>query len=139
MQEKNDKAIVLVKQVSINCPICGNEGHLSQDCTLFATSDNQLVEVNYTQNQGPFSQSYNPAWRNHPNLSYKNANQQNYPQGNQQNYQQATQPQYAQTALQNLKPLGNMQYQHTQQQQSQQSQANQQNASSSNSKSEIMR
>jgi hypothetical protein len=56
--------------------------------------------VNYAQNQGAFSQSYNPAWRNHPNLSYKNANQQSYPQEVQQNY--------AQTTQQNFRPQGNM-------------------------------
>ena len=68
MQEKNSKAIMPVNQVSATCLICGNEGHSPQECTLFVPTDNQLAEVNYTQNQGPFSQSYNPAWRNHPNL-----------------------------------------------------------------------
>ena len=31
-----------------------------------------MSEVNYAQSQGPFSQSYNPQWRQHPNFSYKN-------------------------------------------------------------------
>ena len=91
MQEKNSKAIVPVNQVSVTCQICGIEGHSSHECTLLAPPENQLAEVNYAQNQGVFSQSYNPAWRNHPNLSYKNANQQSYPQANQQHYVQTTQ------------------------------------------------
>ena len=74
MQEKNSKAIVPVNQVSSACLICENEGHSPQECTLFVSPRNQLAEVKYAQNQGPFSQSYNPSWRNHPNLSYKNAN-----------------------------------------------------------------
>ena len=103
MQEKNSKAIVPVNQVSSACLICGNEGHSPQECSLFANPGNQVAEVNYAQNQGVFSQSYNPAWKNHPNLSYKNSNQQSYPQGAQQNYAQANQ--------QNFRPQGNMQYQ----------------------------
>ena len=57
-----------------------------------------MAEVNYTQNQGPFSQSYNRSWRNHPNLSYKNANQQNFAPAN----------------LQGYRPQGNAQYQQQQ-------------------------
>jgi hypothetical protein len=123
MTEKNSKALVPVNQVSSACLICGKEGHSPLECTLSVLVETQISEVNYAQNQGVFSQSYNPAWRNHPNLSYKNANQQSYPQAVQQNY--------AQTTQQNFRPQGNMQ--HPQQQH----QANQQNASSNSSQSEI--
>jgi hypothetical protein len=119
MAEKNSKALVPINQVSSACLICGKEGHSPLECTLSAPAETMVSEVNYAQNQGVFSQSYNPSWRNHPNLSYKNANQQSYPQTVQQNY--------AQTTQQNFRPQGNMQ--HPQQHH----QANQQNASSNNS------
>jgi hypothetical protein len=119
MTEKNSKALVSVNQVSSSCSICGKEGHSPLECTLFVPTETQISEMNYAENQGVYSQSYNPAWINHPNLSYKNANQQSYPQAVQQNY--------AQTAQQNFRPQGNMQHPH------QQHQANQQNASTSNS------
>ena len=128
MQEKNSKAILSVNQVSATCLICGSEGHLPQECTLFVPTETQLTKVNYAQNQGAFSQNYNPAWRNHPNLSYKNANQQGYPQAAQQNY--------ASTSQQNFRPQGNMQFQQQQPQQHPH-QATQQNASSGNSQSKI--
>jgi hypothetical protein len=101
------------------------------ECTLSAPAEAMISEVNYAQNQGAFSQSYNPSWRNHPNLSYKNANQQSYPPPGQQNYAQTAQQNYSQPGQQNFRPQGHMQ--HPQQHH----QANQQNVSSSNSQSEI--
>jgi hypothetical protein len=85
MTEKNSKALVPVNQVSSACLICGKEGHSPLECTLSVPVETQISEVSYAQNQGAYSQIYNPAWRNHPNLSYKNANQQSYPQAVQQN------------------------------------------------------
>ena len=69
MLERNGKALVPVSAVSVPCQICGIEGHSPQECPYFIASESQVAEVNYTQNQGPFSQNYNPSWRNHPNLS----------------------------------------------------------------------
>jgi hypothetical protein len=74
MTKKNSKALVPVNQVSSSCSICGKEGHSPLECTLFVPTETQISEVNYAQNQGVYSQSYNPSWINHPNLSYKNAN-----------------------------------------------------------------
>ena len=45
-------------------------GHEPVECNFY--SGQITSEVNYAQNQGPFSQSYNSSWKNHPNLSYKN-------------------------------------------------------------------
>jgi hypothetical protein len=131
MTERNSKALVPVNQVSSACSICGKESHSPMECTLSALAETMISEVNYAQNQGAFSKSYNPSWRNHPNLSYKNANQQSYPLPGQQNYAQTTHQSYPQTGQQNFRPQGNMQ--HPQQHH----QVNQQNASSSNNQSEI--
>ena len=61
MLEKNGKALVPVSAVSVPCQICGIDGHSPQECPYFIASETQVAEVNYTQNQGPFSQSYNPS------------------------------------------------------------------------------
>ena len=101
MLEKNGKALVPVSAVLAPCQICGIEGHSPQECPYFSAGETQVAEVNYTQNQGPFSQSYNPSWRHHPNPSYKNAAPQSYPQAAPQNY--------ASTSQQNFRPQGHMQ------------------------------
>jgi hypothetical protein len=110
MTERNSQALVPVNQVSSACAICGKEGHSLMECTLFAPPEAMISEVSYAQNQGPYSQSYNPSWRNHPNLSYKNANQQSYPPPNQQNFSQASQQSYHQQGQQNFRPQGQMQH-----------------------------
>jgi hypothetical protein len=60
-----------------SCSICASLMHLAQTCpSLLAFSDNQMEQVNtfnnfQKQSSGPFSESYNPGWRNHPNFSRK--------------------------------------------------------------------
>ena len=90
-----------VSAVSVPCQICGIEGHSPQDCPYFIASETQVAEVNYTQNQGPFSQSYNPSWKNHPNLSCKNANRQNFAPANLQGYRPQGNAQYQQQQILN--------------------------------------
>ena len=67
------------------CQICGIQGHPQAECGYYAQPESHISEVNYTQNNGPFSNSYNPNWRHHPNLSYRQGQgqfnqQQNYSQ-----------------------------------------------------------
>ncbi|XP_050895566.1 uncharacterized protein LOC127102207 [Lathyrus oleraceus] len=55
--------------VTPNCEICGVQRRVVTDCQLLAgTFPNQ---VNYAQ-ENPYSDTYNPGWRNHLNFSYKN-------------------------------------------------------------------
>ncbi|KAJ9535698.1 hypothetical protein OSB04_un001150 [Centaurea solstitialis] len=78
------------------CVVCGVQGHDSNAC--LATMNCTMEEMNALQLQprgqyrvnDPFSQTYNPGWRNHPHLSYKNNQPQ--PQHHQQNHQPP--PQY---------------------------------------------
>ncbi|XP_045831180.1 uncharacterized protein LOC123922508 [Trifolium pratense] len=58
-----------VVAVQPNCELCGVPGHMPSECQLLAGLD----QVNYAQGN-PYSNSYNPGWKNHPNLSYKNNN-----------------------------------------------------------------
>jgi hypothetical protein len=60
-----------VAAVAPNYEICGVQGHVAPKCQLFTgTSTDQ---VNYAQGN-PYSNTYNPGWKNHPNFSYKNNN-----------------------------------------------------------------
>lgn len=65
-------------QSSAACLACGIPGHQTHECTTYL-SKSSMSEVNYAQNQSPYSQSYNPSWRNHPNISYRNGNSQYNP------------------------------------------------------------
>jgi len=72
------------------CVTCG-ANHLSSECALVITNPSFTEQAAYAQNfqrqqnfqwqqNNPFSQTYNPGWRNHPNFSYgNNQNSQNPP------------------------------------------------------------
>ncbi|XP_050914685.1 uncharacterized protein LOC127129574 [Lathyrus oleraceus] len=47
--------------------------HMSANPTAAVAVDCEIYQVNYSQGK-PFSNTYNPGWRNHPNFSYKNNN-----------------------------------------------------------------
>ena len=88
------------------CLICKSTEHGVQSCpTLPAVQDMFMEQANalgtykqYSSNS-PYSNTYNPGWRNHPNLSWRGGNngqfqqQGNRFQGNQTNGQQGFQPQ----------------------------------------------
>ena len=64
---------------NITCEICGCTGHSATSCQLIASPSTEatLEQVNYANIfnkrpiNDPFSNTFNPGWRNHPNLSYK--------------------------------------------------------------------
>ncbi|MCH97087.1 hypothetical protein A2U01_0018080, partial [Trifolium medium] len=60
-----------VAAVTPGCELCGTSRHVAANCQLLPepTPD----QVNYAQGN-PFSNTYNPGWSHHPNLSYKNNN-----------------------------------------------------------------
>jgi hypothetical protein len=60
-----------VAAVTPNCELCGNPGYTAQECQILAGVPTD--QVNYTQGN-PYSNTYNPGWKNHPNFSYKNDN-----------------------------------------------------------------
>ncbi|XP_058785071.1 uncharacterized protein LOC131659980 [Vicia villosa] len=60
-----------VAVVSPNFKVCGMTGHAASDCHLLAGVSPE--PVNYAQGN-PYSNTYNPGWKNHPNFSYKNNN-----------------------------------------------------------------
>ena len=61
----------IVAAITPNCKICGVPGHLVTECKILAGTP--ADQVNYAQGN-PYSNTYNPGWKNHPNFSYKNPN-----------------------------------------------------------------
>lgn len=67
----------------MTCDFCAGN-HASNECQVrntFASTSSSLEQVNYLagnhrQQNNPFSKTYNPGWRNHPNLSWGNQNNQ---------------------------------------------------------------
>nr|XP_027076019.1 uncharacterized protein LOC113699861 [Coffea arabica] len=83
------------------CGICTNIGHTTDSCPQL--HEEGIEQANMAGNMpmprrqyDPYSNSYNPGWRDHPNLSYGGNKQQNFipnrQQGFQQQYQTRNQP-----------------------------------------------
>jgi hypothetical protein len=69
--------------------ICGGGNHLAINCNWGGTAEGNAEQVNvlnnnYRPQNNPYSNTYNPGWRNHPNFSWRN-NQDNQPQNLNQN------------------------------------------------------
>ena len=60
-----------------SCEFCGG-GHSTMECQGGSVSQDPSIEQlnalnNFQRNQGnPYSNTYNPGWRNHPNFSWSN-------------------------------------------------------------------
>ncbi|XP_022899229.1 uncharacterized protein LOC111412524 [Olea europaea var. sylvestris] len=70
------KSVNMVHQSPPVCEGCGAD-HASTRCPLASTHVNQSEEVSYAQNfqrqqNNPFSNTFNPGWKNHPNFSWSN-------------------------------------------------------------------
>ncbi|CAN6472336.1 unnamed protein product [Victoria cruziana] len=85
------------------CALCDSSGHITDECPLRRAEPAQGQAVNAAQGfsrpYDPYSATYNPGWRNHPNFGWRNTGyqqQQQYqpqPQYYQQQYSQQQQPQ----------------------------------------------
>lgn len=70
--------IATITAIKPECKICGTPRHITVECSLLA--EPSPYQVNYAQGN-PYSNTYNPGWKNHPNFSYNNNNS-NLPQNN---------------------------------------------------------
>src|SRR3954470_24668049 len=52
---------------AVNCDICGGP-HFAMHCVATAQ---QVEEINFLKQNNPYSNTYNPGWKNHPNFSWK--------------------------------------------------------------------
>jgi hypothetical protein len=77
------------------CAVCSQFDHTIETCALYSSADQEQVNYvgrnNYPPKNNPYSNTYNPGWRNHPNFLWNdNQNALNL-QGWQKNSQQAAQ------------------------------------------------
>ncbi|GJT54940.1 hypothetical protein Tco_0989994 [Tanacetum coccineum] len=82
------KGVPNVSQVSHDaCSMCGDPSHSVNNCQSWGAPSNEEVNGVYGNRprNDPFSESYNPGWRSHPNFRWKdddnrpnNTQQQNY-------------------------------------------------------------
>jgi hypothetical protein len=71
-----------------SCSVCASPMHLAQNCpsmTVFEMEQVNAFNSFQKPSNGPYSETYNPGWRNHPNFSWKQ-NQPNTNQGGAPHY-----------------------------------------------------
>ena len=80
-EQKFDKLTSLVQQLAVGnmhqikaCGICSNMGHQTDMCPTLQKDTNEHVHAmgGYQKQQrkyDPYSNTYNPGWRDHPNFS----------------------------------------------------------------------
>ncbi|XP_050890487.1 uncharacterized protein LOC127095905 [Lathyrus oleraceus] len=62
------KKVAQVQPVqAVNCEICGGP-HFAMQCVATAQ---QIEEISFLKQNNPYSKTYNPGWKNHPNFSWK--------------------------------------------------------------------
>ena len=67
--------LVAVNQVAdVSCIYCG-EGHLFDNCPGNPALVNYVGNFNRQNKNNPYSNTYNPGWRQHPKVSQSNQNQ----------------------------------------------------------------
>ena len=81
-----DFAIGLVQQIQASspprpCGICAYVGHPTDQCPTLQEDNQQVNAIGGYNNQprhDPYSNTYNPGWRDHPNLNYARTNNHTY-------------------------------------------------------------
>ncbi|KAM6568680.1 hypothetical protein CsatB_016665 [Cannabis sativa] len=57
-----------IQRAEISCVYCG-DGHTFENCPSNPASVCYVGNQNFNRNNNPYSNSYNPAWKHHPNFS----------------------------------------------------------------------
>ncbi|XP_062100696.1 uncharacterized protein LOC133806621 [Humulus lupulus] len=65
----NIQPAAAIQSGDISCVYCG-DGHMFENCPSNPATVCYVGNQNFNRNSGPYSNSYNPAWRQHPNLSW---------------------------------------------------------------------
>ncbi|XP_027151795.1 uncharacterized protein LOC113766400 [Coffea eugenioides] len=110
IQQQLSELTSVVRQLAVGnvpqvkaCRICTNMGHPTNLCPML--QENGAEQVNMAggvpaprRQYDPYSNTYNPGWRDHPNFNYGNRPQNafsNRPPGFQQPWQQKSQPSFS--------------------------------------------
>ncbi|GKV41195.1 hypothetical protein SLEP1_g48761 [Rubroshorea leprosula] len=98
LNKKLDNLGASAMSISSNscCELCGQFGHASVECQVGNSVQSSNEQANFVSSGGrsnfnPYSNTYNPGWRSHPNFSWSN-NQVRAPPGFQQQNQQEKKP-----------------------------------------------
>ncbi|KAI5335268.1 hypothetical protein L3X38_025401 [Prunus dulcis] len=82
LEKKLDSMLNMVPKIAEVCAICNILGHPTYQCSaseaypeFVQEQVNLMNSYNQRPRNDPFSNTYNPGWRDHPNLSWKNNNQ----------------------------------------------------------------
>ncbi|KAM6563676.1 hypothetical protein CsatB_023674 [Cannabis sativa] len=88
-----------IQRAKNSCVYCG-DGHTFENCPSNLASVCYVGNQNFNRNNNPYSNSYNPAWKHHPNFSWGGQGKQSFPPGfsQQPRPQQPHQPQGSQTS-----------------------------------------
>ena len=83
LKAKDSKSMHAVAQFEPQevCFVCKGIDHLAQECPVYGEMRGMYEEQcntlgMYKKPYTPYSETYNPSWRNHPNFSWKNESQQ---------------------------------------------------------------
>ncbi|GKV04420.1 hypothetical protein SLEP1_g16575 [Rubroshorea leprosula] len=94
LNKKLDNLGASAMSISSNscCELCGQFGHASVECQVGNSVQSSNEQANFVSSGGrsnfnPYSNTYNPGWRSHPNFSWSN-NQVRIPSGFQQQNKQ---------------------------------------------------
>ncbi|KAI5339036.1 hypothetical protein L3X38_018308 [Prunus dulcis] len=82
LEKKLDSILNMVPKIAKECAICNIPGHPTYQCSaseaypeFVQEQVNLMNSYNQRPRNDPFSNTYNPGWRDHPNLSWKNNDQ----------------------------------------------------------------
>ncbi|XP_062086166.1 uncharacterized protein LOC133792274 [Humulus lupulus] len=65
----NIQPAAAIQSAEVSCVYCG-DGHTFENCPSNPASVCYVGNQNFNRNNNPYSNTYNPAWKNHPNLSW---------------------------------------------------------------------
>ncbi|XP_052299939.1 uncharacterized protein LOC127903649 [Citrus sinensis] len=76
LEHKKSDQVKSVQEIA--CNICNSNDHFTQECptlpALIECLNDQGNVINTFNKPNPYSQTYNPGWKNHPNFSWRNNN-----------------------------------------------------------------
>ncbi|CAL9025913.1 unnamed protein product, partial [Prunus brigantina] len=93
MSSQNISQVQQVAKIEV-CAICSHSNHTTETCLMSCFTDheqaNYVGQNNYHPKNNPYSNTYNPGWKDHPNFSWSNSQNMLNPQGQQKNFQQGS-------------------------------------------------
>ncbi|CAL9007230.1 unnamed protein product [Prunus brigantina] len=84
MSAQNISQVQQVAKIEV-CAICSHSNHTTETCPMSCFTDheqaNYVGQNNYHPKNNPYSNTYNPGWKDHPNFSWSNSQNNNNLEG----------------------------------------------------------